>query len=286
MNLHGITTAHGDVGLGFSFKVSEFAADTGAALGMARHLDGLHAAGPDVARKQAAMKSLGAAGEKLQGFGSFEGGDQIDDWPEDTDGVAGLFETLGGGAGFEKTGEARSGAGTNGHGQPVTGDGGGVDPRESGVHREVVDQEARLEIVGAIEEQMDSREEGFGVARAEIGDDAFDGNGGIDRPQFAFGGDGLGKGTESVGFVEERLPLQVRRLHEIPIDDSEIADAGTNEKICGGSADGAAANNGCARGKQPLLAFRADAGEEHLARVFIPERIVHERPRQAWGSAC
>src|SRR6266581_4712984 len=54
MNLHGITTAHGDVGLGFSFKVSEFAADTGAALGVARHLDGLHAAGPDVARKQAA----------------------------------------------------------------------------------------------------------------------------------------------------------------------------------------------------------------------------------------
>ncbi len=228
MNLHGITTAHGDVGLGFSFQVSELAADTGAALGMARHLDGLHAAGPDVARKQAAMKSLSAAGEKLQGFGGFQRGDEIDDWPEDADSVAGLFEARGGAAGFKKTGEARSGAGTNGHGQPVTSDGGGVDPREGGVHGEVVDQEASLEIVGAIEEQIDSREEGFGVARAEIGDNAFDGDGGINRAQFAFGGDSLGKGIESIGFIEERLPLQVRGLHEIPIDDSDIADAGTN----------------------------------------------------------
>jgi len=65
MNLNGIATAHGDAGLGFSSKISEITPGAGAALGMARHTDGLHAAGPDVTRKQAPMKSLRMAGEKF-----------------------------------------------------------------------------------------------------------------------------------------------------------------------------------------------------------------------------
>jgi len=171
-------------------------------------------------------------------------GDQIDDRPEDTDGVAGLLEALGGAAGLQETGEAGRCAGTNGHGQAVTCDAGGVDPRAAGFHGNIVDQEASFEIVSAVEEQIDSTEKRFRVARGEIGDDTFDGNGGIDGAELALGGDGLGEDVEGVGLIEERLPLQVGGLNEIAIDDFEVADAGANKKIGGGSADGAAADDG------------------------------------------
>src|SRR6202030_4236267 len=65
MNLNGIATAHGDVGLGFSSKIGEITLGAGAAFGVARHTDGLQAAGPDVARKQSSMKSLRVAGEEF-----------------------------------------------------------------------------------------------------------------------------------------------------------------------------------------------------------------------------
>jgi hypothetical protein len=65
VNLHGIATAHGDMGLGFSRKIGEIASGASAAFHVARHTDGLHAAGPDVARKQAPMKSLRVAGEEF-----------------------------------------------------------------------------------------------------------------------------------------------------------------------------------------------------------------------------
>ncbi len=84
----------------------------------------------------------------------------------------------------------------------------------------------------------------LGVARAEIGNDTFHGHGGIDGAQFAFGGDGLGEDVEGVGLVEQGLALQVRGFNEIAIDDSEVPDAGANEKIGGGGSDCTAANDG------------------------------------------
>src|SRR6266436_4211778 len=244
---------------------------------MARRTDGLHAAGPDVTRKQASMKSFRVPGEKFQGFGYFQGGNQINDRAKDTNSVAGLFEAVGGGARFEKASEASGLAGTDGHGQSVARDGGSVNPRAAGFHRDIVDQEASFEIVGAIEKHIDATEKGFGITRAEIGDDAFDGYGRIDGAKLALRGNGLGQNIEGVGFIEEGLTLQVRGLDEIAIDDSEVADARTNEKIGGGSADGAATDDGRPRGEQPLLPLRADPGKEHLARVFFLERIVHQR---------
>src|SRR5260370_4958009 len=134
VNLHGITTAHGDAGLGFSFKIGEIAPGASAALGIARHTNGLHATGPDVAREQAPMKSLGAAGEEFQACGAFQRGNQIDDRPGHTDVVAGFLEALSSGTGFEKASEAGRGAGTNSHGQPVAGNGGRVDSKPGGLY--------------------------------------------------------------------------------------------------------------------------------------------------------
>ncbi len=244
VNLNGITTAQGNTRLDFPSKVGEIALEASAALRMARHADGLHAAGPDVAREQTPVVSLGVAREDFQSFGHFERGDQIDDRSENTDGVASLLEPLRGGAGFEETSKAGRCARTNGHGQAVTGDGSRVDPRAAGFHGDIVDQEASFEIIGAVEEQIDSIEQCIGVAGAEIGDDAFDGNGRIDRAQLTFCGDSFGEDVEGVGLVKEDLALQVRRLNEIAVDDFDIADAGANEKIGSGGSDSATANDG------------------------------------------
>ena len=234
------------------------------------------------------MKSLGVAGEEFQSFGDFQRGDQVDDRPENADRVAGLLKALVGSAGFEKTGQAGRRPGTDGHGQPVTGDPGRVDPRPAGFHGHIVDQEASFEIVGAVKEHIDFTEKCFHVARAEIGDDTFDGHGRIDRAQPALRGDRLGKNVESIGLLEEGLPLQVGGLHEIAIDDSQVADAGANEKIRCRGADCAAADDDRPGGEKPLLPCRADPGEKHLARVFFLERSVHERygPDRHCGRAC
>src|SRR5258708_26838210 len=161
VNLHGITTAHGDAGLGFYIKISKIAPGASAAFGIAPHSDGLHAAGPDVEREQAPMKGLGMAREEFQGFGHLQRGDQIDDRSEHADRIAGLLKALGGGAGFEKTGKTGRRGRTNGHGQPVTGDARGIDPRPGGFHANVVDQAASFESVAALEAHIDSTEKRY-----------------------------------------------------------------------------------------------------------------------------
>src|SRR5450755_65378 len=150
VNLHGIATAHGDVGLGLAMQIGELVLHASAALGVARHLYGLKMAGPNVAGDEAAMESLGIAGEELDGFGGLQGGDEIDDRAEDADGVAGFLHTGEGVGRAEETSEASGVAGKNGHGEAVSGDGCGVDPRAGGLYGEIVDQKAGLEVVGAV----------------------------------------------------------------------------------------------------------------------------------------
>ena len=93
---------------------------------------------------------------------------------------------------------------------------------------------------------------------------------------------------EGVRFIEKYLALQVRGFDEIAVDDFEVTDARADQEIGRCGADGTAAHDCGAGGEQPLLAFRADPGEEHLARVFFQERMVHVRcgPRRLRGDAC
>jgi len=131
---------------------------------MARRTDGLHAAGPDVTRKQASMKSFRVPGEKFQGFGYFQGGNQINDRAKDTNSVAGLFEPW-------RRRPIREGK----RGKRSRRDGWSWSVRSSRrrqrkskggrIHRDIVDQEASFEIVGAIEKHIDATEKGFGIAR-------------------------------------------------------------------------------------------------------------------------
>ena len=151
MDLDGIAAAHGDVRLSFAGEVREVVLNTNATLWIAFGLNGLKPTGPDIAGEQAAVKGGLSSGEEFQGFGNFERSNETDDRAKHADSVAGFFEASTGG-GIEKTSEAGRFAGQNGHGEAVTGDGGSVDPGSVGFDGEVVDEEAGLEVVGAVED--------------------------------------------------------------------------------------------------------------------------------------
>jgi len=191
-------------------------------------------------------------------------------------------------SGFEKTGKAGRKAGTDGHGQAVTGDTSRVNPGQAGLHRKVIEQEAGLEIVGAIEKEVTAGKKFHGILRTKIGDDALHLDARIDGEQLAFGGDGFGERFAGVGFVKERLPLKIGVLDEVAVNDFDRTDAGANQQVCRSGTDGATADHGRARSKQVLLAFGTDPGKEHLARVFFLEKVGHGRYGlgRPCGSAC
>ena len=67
-----------------------------------------------------------------------------------------------------------------------------IDPGYAQLRRGVVDQEADLEIVGAVDDAVDSLAERLDVGVIDIHDDRFDLDGGIDTAQFICRGDRLG----------------------------------------------------------------------------------------------
>jgi hypothetical protein len=276
VNLDGIAAAHGDVGLGLAMQIGELVLHASAALEIALYLHGLKMAGPNVAGDQAAMESPRIAGEELDGFGGLQGGDEIDDRAEDADGIAGFLHAREGIRCAEETSEAGGVAGENGHGEAVSGDGCGVNPRAGGLDGEIVHQEAGFEVVGAVENDVEALQQIGGVLRIEIGDEAFDGNGGIDGFEPALGGDGFGEGIARVGLVEKSLALQIGRFDEIAIEDSNAAYAGTDQEAGGSSANGAAANDYGAGGEEALLALEAESLKKYLPRVFFLKKFIHD----------
>ena len=150
VDLHRIAAAHGDVGLSLAREMSEMMLNAYATLWIAFGLNGLKAAGPDIAGNKVSMECRFAASEEFDGLGNFEGSDEINDRAEDADGVAGFFETSAGG--IEKASKAGRFARQNGHGDAITSDGGGINPGSASLDGEVIDEEAGLEIVGAVED--------------------------------------------------------------------------------------------------------------------------------------
>ena len=216
-----------------------------------------------------------ATGEELDGFGGLERGDEIDDRAQHANRVAGFLETLAAAIGGEQAREAWRQTRANGHSEPVAGDGGGVNPGLAGFDGEFVDQKPRLEIVGAVENYVETREQLPDVARVHIRYDAFHGYAGIEGPQFALGRHGLGERVAGVGFIEKSLALQVRRLDEIAIDDANAADAGTHEQIGRRRADRAAAHDDGTGRHQALLSLLAKTSEQDLPGIFFAEQVVH-----------
>ncbi len=126
----------------------------------------------------------------------------MDDRREDADRVTGFLDASGSVRGFEQTGQTRGAAGADGQGETVAANGCGINPGAIVLNRVVVEEETRFEIVGAVEKEVETGEKLLGILRDEVGDDAFNGNGGINGAKFLLGGDCFGQGLAGVGFVE------------------------------------------------------------------------------------
>src|SRR5260370_36374150 len=76
--------------------------------------------------------------------------------------------------------------------------------------------------------------------------------------------------------MERRLAMEVRLLDEVAIDDANARQPGGHEEICGGSTDGAAADEHRAGSQETSLAVFANAGKEHLPGILFVKRVVHQ----------
>ena len=121
--------------------------------------------------------------------------------------------------------------------------------------RDIVDEIADLEVVGAVENDVGVLRQLQDIGPVDVGDDRLDGDGGVDRTQLARGRLRLGQVIGDVVFVEEDLTLKVVRLDEIAIDDADEADAGPHQGVGDHGAERAAAAQGDTAFEQLALAL-------------------------------
>ena len=80
-------------------------------------------------------------------------------------------------------------------------------------------------------------------------------------------GHGFRQTLGGVGFLEQKLALEVAPLDKIAIDDAKPAHAGPHQDLGFHGAEGAAADDGYRSRPDPLLAFGTQRGEAALAGV-------------------
>ena len=114
---------------------------------------------------------------------------------------------------------ARAGprVGEDRHRHAAGGDRAAVDVRQAVFHREVVEQEPRLEIVETVEDDVAALGETLGVAVIEVIDVGVDHDIGVDPRDLGAGGLGLGHFPLDVLLVEEHLSLEVGQLDRVAI---------------------------------------------------------------------
>ena len=168
------------------------------------------------------------AGQDAQRVGHLNGGHGGDDHVQHAGGFAGGLRARRR-VGIDAA-QARGAAGNHRHGESVAGHGGAVDPRNAAAHGEIVDQVARLEIVGAVQDDVGVAQQFGRVGGGEIGDDAAHADGGIDARDAARGGGGFGQRLGGVGLFEKPLAMQVAGLDVIAIDQGEPAHTGARQR--------------------------------------------------------
>ena len=225
-----------------------------------------HVVLPEIDHRQAAGNGRAVAAEDFDGLAGLDRRDQAHDRAQDAGHVAG-GRAAGRGALGHQAAEASGFAGQDGHRLPFGPHAAAVDPRQPELHRRVVDQEPRLEIVGPVEDHVDAIAKPFDVRRIDVGHHRLDGHGGIDPSQFFGRGHGLRQAGLGVGLVEQRLPLKITQLDEVAVDDSQRSHAGPDQDIGDCAAQRPAAAQQRPRPGQPPLSFLAQRRETHLAGV-------------------
>jgi hypothetical protein len=221
------------------------------------------AARPQVDSYEASQQGFRPARQQLERLARLYPSDDVDDRGDDARGVAG-----GGGAGRRRLLEQASQAGRRlrPHRQrrAVRADAGAVHPRHALAHADVVDQEARLEVVGAVQHQVGRTHQFRRVVGGHVGDQARDAHLGVDRAQLRLRGRRLGQPRGEVPLVEEGLSLQVRLLEVVAVRDGQGADTRAGHHLGQRRAEGAAAHDQHAGAADPRLSLGANALEQLL----------------------
>ena len=92
----------------------------------------------------------------------------------------------------KNAGQARGFSGQHVQRNAVAADRGSVDPGQGILHREIVDEIASLEVIGAVQNQLGSAEQDRDILRGQVGDLRLDYNLGVEGPDLAGGGNGFG----------------------------------------------------------------------------------------------
>src|SRR5581483_8413681 len=157
---------------------------------------------------------------------------------------------------------------------------GSVDIRLAGEHAGVVNQVARGEIVGAVNDHVVLPEELKRVGAAKPGVVTDDVNEWVNRLELVFGGVELL--AANVGGGVDDLPLQVGVVDDVEIDDTERTHACSAEIKRERRAEAAGSDAEHLRGLELELALHADLGHDQVARV-AKDLVVGERNRLGRG---
>ena len=229
---------------------------------------------PNVDHGERAVDRLAIAAQQLDRFGRLQRGDDIDDGGQDAGGVAG-----GRGARWwrviHQAAETRGLARHDGHRLTLAAEAAAVDPWDSALQCNVVEQHARFEVVGAVEDDVDAVGQFHDVGIVDVGYQRLDGDLGIDFGELRGGGNRLGQLGGDVLFVEQDLPLEVVCFQKIAIHDAQVAHAAAGQRARDHRAERPTTADQDPSCQQPALSFFADRRVAHLAHIAV---------KVLWGS--
>ena len=150
-----------------------------------------------------------------------------------------------------------------------------MDPGHTLSAGKLVDEESGLEVVGAVDDQVDSGQQFAAVRGREVGHDRLDRGRRVDALEVLPGGHRLGQSGRHVGFVEEHLPRQIARLGKVAVDEPQKSHTRPHEGQRHDAAERPAADDRHPRGGKPCLAGRAEGGETHLSRITFGIEGLH-----------
>jgi tetratricopeptide (TPR) repeat protein/predicted Ser/Thr protein kinase len=238
------------------------------AVGRARHRERLLGVRPHVDRDEPRREGLAPPGQDLDRLRRLERRHHADRRAQDARRVARRRAPRRGQVRHHAP-EAGALPGDHREHHPVAPHAAAVHPRLPELHARVVEEEPRLEVVGAVEHKVGVGDEPFDVPRVHVGHARLDGDVAVDLRELRRGGRGLRQVRAHVLLVEEHLALEVVELDEVAVADPQAADAGAGEVLGEVRAERAAADESGLRRGEARLAVVAERGEEALAGVAV-----------------
>src|SRR6266705_1492670 len=217
---NGIAPAKGGQDLGApGTQIFPFAEDAGRTIGATGDPNLLDVRSPSVDHIQGAGRRLPE--EQTKGLAGLDRPDHRGRGVEDARGLAGRQAARRRGIWVETT-ETRGDRRSNRERHSVRCDGPAVHERDVRLDRGLVDQETRLEIVRAIDDDVGIAQDLSDRRRMDVFRDRFDLDFGVHGAE-AFRG-GLRLRPVDVAFAVEQLPLEIREFDDIPVDEPKMPD--------------------------------------------------------------